>query len=71
VAPSIHLRIGRVYDKPFGLWQQSSANAGLGMPTRQAPGRRLRTVGGGITADQMSKFRWTKPQVVSQVRFLE
>jgi bifunctional non-homologous end joining protein LigD len=26
--------------------------------------------GGGITAE-MSKFRWTKPQVVSQVRFLE
>lgn len=27
--------------------------------------------GGGITADQMSEFHWTKPQVVSQVRFVE
>jgi len=27
--------------------------------------------GGGITADQMSQMRWTKPQLVAQIRFTE
>jgi bifunctional non-homologous end joining protein LigD len=27
--------------------------------------------GGGITADQMREMRWTKPQLVTQIRFVE
>jgi len=27
--------------------------------------------GGGITADQMREMRWTKPQLVAQIRFVE
>jgi bifunctional non-homologous end joining protein LigD len=27
--------------------------------------------GGGITADQMTEMRWTKPELVAQIRFTE
>ena len=40
-------------------------------PFADIPNSKTSRWGAGITADQMAEFQWLKPQVVSQIRFVE
>jgi bifunctional non-homologous end joining protein LigD len=45
--------------------------ASAACPFVNLPDRGAGHWGGGITADQMSEMRWTRPQLVAQIRFTE
>ncbi len=40
-------------------------------PFQNLPDAKRSRWGGGLTAEQMREFAWTRPQLVAQIRFVE